>query len=142
MRSGFPPPSTLKQVAVLHIDRYSIPPETILSPFQTGCNLHYRQILAKLRIKVYISQFFPLFCTLSVDHRAKKFLYKTYQLRNYWRSKNSADFEDEERYFVLNFKAIRYNFIHFIFLPKRLIQGSKWPISFLRCFRLTETHKN
>jgi len=124
MRSGFSPPSTLKQVEdILLIDRYSIPPENILNLYKLFLeryNLHYRQMLVKLRINVYLSQFFPLFCTLPVDHRPKELLCKSNHLRNYWRSKNGADFEDEERHFILHFKAIHHNFSSFHISSKAL----------------------
>jgi hypothetical protein len=105
-------------------------------------------MLTKLRIDMYISQFFPLFCTHPVDNTPKNLFFNSYNLRNYWRSKHSAEFEDVERLFILNFKTIRHNLSSFHISPK--MPNSAAPpntrqlmaISFLRCFRLTGTQKN
>ena len=54
VRSRFPSPSSLKQLDdVLHVERYSIPLETIqnlYSLFQEGYKLYYRQMVAQLHI--------------------------------------------------------------------------------------------
>jgi len=59
---------------------------TYMSLFHEGHKLHYRQIVAKLRISVYLAQLFPLFCELPVDHTPKNLLCISYYLRSYWRS--------------------------------------------------------
>jgi hypothetical protein len=69
VRSKFPPPLSLKQLAdCLHGNRHNIPLKTLQnlydSTLQEGYKLHYNQMVAQLRTNkdVYLSQLFPLFC--------------------------------------------------------------------------------